>query len=105
MDKIKQIKEEDFQKEIIEANVPVLVDFWAQWCRPCLKMQPFLKEISEEFEGKMKVCEVNVDENPGEAAKYGVRGIPTIFFFKNGEVAARVVGGSSGQKGAPTPCA
>jgi thioredoxin 1 len=55
-------------------------------------MKPFIKEIAEEFEGKIKVCEVNVDENPSEAAKYGVRGIPTIFFFKNGEVAARVVG-------------
>ncbi len=92
MSKIKEIKENDFQKEIIEANLPVLVDFWAEWCRPCLKMKPFIKEIAEEFEGKIKVCEVNVDENPSEAAKYGVRGIPSIFFFKNGELAARVVG-------------
>lgn len=92
MSEIKQVKQEDFQKEIIEADLPVLVDFWAEWCHPCLKMKPSLKEISEEFEGKIKICEVNVDENPSEPAKYGVRGIPTILFFKNGEVAARIVG-------------
>lgn len=92
MSRVKQIRQKDFQREIIEANLPVLVDFFAEWCRPCLRMKPFIKEIAEEFEGKIKVCEVNVDENPSEAAKYGVRGIPTIFFFKNGEVAARVVG-------------
>lgn len=92
MPNIKQIKEGDFQKEVIEAKLPVLVDFWAEWCHPCLKMKPLIKEISEEFEGKIKVCELNVDQNPSDAAKYGVRGIPTIFFFKNGEVAGRVVG-------------
>ena len=89
---VKEIKEENFQKEVIEANLPVLVDFWAEWCNPCLKMKPLIKEIAEEFEGRIKVCELNVDQNPAEAAKYGIRSIPTIFFFKNGEVAGRVVG-------------
>ena len=89
---IKQIKEDDFQKEVIEANLPVLVDFWAEWCNPCLKMKPLIKQISEEFEGKIKVCELNVDQNPAKAANYGIRSIPTIFFFKNGEVVSQVVG-------------
>ena len=89
---VKEIKEENFQKEVIEADLPVLVDFWAEWCNPCLKMKPLIKKIGEEFEGRIKVCELNVDQNPGKAAKYGIRSIPTIFFFKNGEVVGRVVG-------------
>lgn len=92
MAEVKQIKEEDFQKEVIEADLPVLVDFWAEWCNPCLKMKPLIKEIGKEFEGKIKICELNVDQNPGKAANYGIKSIPTIFFFKNGEVAGRVVG-------------
>lgn len=92
MTKFKQIKEKDFQEEVIESELPVLVDFWAEWCSPCLKMKPLIKEIGEEFEGRIKVCELNVDQNPGNAANYGVRSIPTIFFFKNGKVTGRVVG-------------
>jgi thioredoxin 1 len=92
MAEVKQIKEENFQKEVLETDLPVLVDFWAEWCNPCLKMKPLIEEISQEFKGKIKVCELNVDQNPGKAATYGIRSIPTIFFFKNGEVAGQVVG-------------
>ncbi len=92
MSPIKELKKEDFQKKVLEADKPVLVDFGAQWCNPCLKMEPIVEELSEEFEGKIEIYKVNVDEDASKAAEYGVRGIPAYFFFKKGEVVDRLVG-------------
>lgn len=92
MGEVKQIKADDFKKEVLESEKPVFVDFWAEWCGPCKKMEPVVEELSEEFKDDVKFFKLNVDENPSIAAEYGVRGIPTFFLFKNGEVLDRVVG-------------
>ena len=79
-------------KEVLSTDLPVLVDFWAEWCGPCRMVGPTIDEISKEYEGKAVVGKVNVDNNPDTAAEYGIRNIPTILFFKNGEVVDKVVG-------------
>ena len=79
-------------KEVLSTDLPVLVDFWAEWCGPCRMVGPTIDQISKEFEGKAVVGKVNVDNNPDTAAEYGIRNIPTILFFKNGEVVDKVVG-------------
>jgi thioredoxin 1 len=86
------LTDKNFNDEVINSQVPVLVDFWAVWCGPCQMIGPVIAEIAQEFEGKIKVGKVNVDENQATAAKYGIRGIPTLLFFKGGEVANQVVG-------------
>ena len=91
MSRVKELKEEDFQEKVLEADKPVVIDFWAKWCNPCLKMDPIVEELSEEFKGKVKIYKLNVDENTSKAAEYGVRGISVYFFFKDGEVVDRVV--------------
>ena len=82
----------NFEADVIKAEQPVLVDFWAEWCGPCKALAPKLDEIASEMDGKMKVVKVNIDENPDSPAKYGVRGIPTLILFKDGEAVARKVG-------------
>ncbi len=84
--------EESFQKEVIEAELPVLVDFSAEWCGPCKMVDPIVHELSEDWAGKVKVVKVDADESPGILMKYGVMGIPTLMFFVNGEVKERVTG-------------
>lgn len=81
-----------FQSDVLEASEPVVVDFWAEWCGPCKMISPALEEISAEMNGKIKVAKLNIDENPELAAQYGVRSIPTLMLFKNGEVADVKVG-------------
>ncbi len=88
----KKVTDGTFDSEVLQSNVPVLVDFWAEWCGPCLALGPKLEEIAGEFAGKVTVVKINVDENQGAPAKYGVRGIPTMIVFKGGEEVDQIVG-------------
>ena len=88
----KQVTDGTFELDVLRADGPVLVDFWAEWCGPCKQIAPSLDEISEELEGKVSLAKVNIDENPETPSKYGVRGIPTLMLFKDGEVASTKVG-------------
>ncbi|MFT5277200.1 MAG: thioredoxin 1 [Glaciecola sp.] len=94
-DKIISLSDEKFDADVINANGPVLVDFWAEWCGPCKMIAPILSEIADEFEGKVTVGKLNVDENNETPPKYGIRGIPTLLLFKDGAVAATKVGALS----------
>ena len=87
-----KIDNDNFQSDVLQSDLPVVVDFWAEWCGPCKAIGPSLEEISEEMEGKVKITKVNIDENPDIAAQYGVRSIPTLVLFKNGEAASMQVG-------------
>ncbi len=86
------VTDDTFQKEVLEADQPTIVDFWATWCGPCQMIGPIFEELSNEYAGKVKFAKVNVDENPKIPANYGVRGIPTLIVFKGGEVADQIVG-------------
>ena len=88
----KAITDASFAADVLESDTPVLVDFWAEWCGPCKMIGPSLEEISDELAGKVTIAKINIDENPDAPAKYGVRGIPTMILFKNGEAAATKVG-------------
>ncbi|MCC9266168.1 thioredoxin TrxA, partial [Bacillus velezensis] len=94
-DKIIHLTDDSFGTKVLQAEGAILVDFWAEWCGPCKMIAPILDEIAEEFEGKLTVTKLNIDENPATAPKYGIRGIPTLLLFKNGEVAATKVGALS----------
>lgn len=81
-----------FDAEVRQSDIPVVVDFWAEWCGPCKQIGPALEELSSEFEGRVKIAKVNVDENPNTAASMGIRGIPALFLFKDGQVVSNKVG-------------
>lgn len=84
--------DDSFDQDVLQAEKPVLVDFWATWCGPCVAMAPVIDQVADEYQGKVKVGKLDVDSNPGSASRYQVRGIPTMLLFKNGQVVDQVVG-------------
>ncbi len=92
MANITELSDADFQGEVLDSKVPVLVDFWAPWCGPCRAITPALEELAQEYEGRARIVKINVDDHQGTAATYGVRSIPNLIVFKNGEVAEQIVG-------------
>ena len=93
-----KVSDATFEAEVLKSAEPVVVDFWAEWCGPCRMIAPALEEIAGSLNGKVKIVKLNVDENPGVAAKYGIMSIPTLMLFKNGELASRQVGAAPKQK-------
>ncbi|MCF6338126.1 MAG: thioredoxin TrxA [Gammaproteobacteria bacterium] len=89
------LTDDSFEDEVVKAEGPVLVDYWADWCGPCKMIAPILDEIAEEYKDKVKIAKLNIDENPGTPPKYGIRGIPTLMLFKGGNVEATKVGAVS----------
>lgn len=92
---VNYISDASFEQEVLQSPLPVLVDYWADWCGPCKMISPILDEVAKEYAGKLKVCKLNIDENQATPPKFGIRGIPTLMIFKNGNVEATKVGALS----------
>lgn len=94
MSKTIDLTDDNFENEVLKSDLPVLVDFWAPWCQPCLMLAPILDELAEDFDGRLKICKVNieVEENRGLASKYGIQSIPNMKLFKNGELTGEFIG-------------
>ena len=95
MTDIQHVSDESFDSDVLNSGVPVLVAYWAEWCGPCKVIAPVLEEIASEYDGKIKVCKLDIDANEATPPKYGIRGIPTLMLFKNGNVEATKVGALS----------
>ena len=95
---VDSVTDKTFDQDVLKASGPVVVDFWAEWCGPCKMIAPALEEISKSLTGKVKIVKLNVDENPGTAAKFGIMSIPTLMLFKDGQLASRQVGAAPKQK-------
>lgn len=89
---ITNVTDSNFKSQVLKSILPVLVDYWAKWCEPCKIISPILQEINDEYDKKLKICKLNIDENPETPPRYGIRGIPTLMLFKDGEVEATKVG-------------
>jgi len=94
-DAIVYVSDSTFDSEVLQSGTPVLVDYWAEWCGPCKMIAPILDDVAKEYAGKLKIAKLNIDENHDTPPKYGIRGIPTLMLFKNGDVAATKVGALS----------
>jgi thioredoxin 1 len=94
-EQIVHVTDDSFENEVLQSGVPVLVDYWAEWCGPCKMIAPVLDEIAGEYNGKVKIAKLNIDDNPNIPPRYGIRGIPTLMLFKDGEVEATKVGAVS----------
>ena len=92
MSLVLNITDDSFETEVLKSEIPVLIDFWAEWCGPCKVLGPIIDDVAPDFNGKVKFTKINIDENPTTAPKYGIRGIPTIMIFKSGELTATSVG-------------
>ncbi|MDG2071730.1 MAG: thioredoxin TrxA [Pseudomonadales bacterium] len=95
MSDINHVSDDTFESEVLSSDLPVLVDYWAEWCGPCKVIAPVLEEIASEYDGKIKICKLDIDANEDTPPKYGIRGIPTLMLFKNGAVEATKVGALS----------
>ena len=91
-EKVHEFTDAQFDADVLKSDIPVVVDFWATWCAPCKAIAPVLDQLADEYDGRIKVGKVNVDENPATPAQYGVRGIPTMILFKDGEIVDQLVG-------------
>ena len=94
-EQIVHLSDASFEQEVLQSDLPVLVDYWAEWCGPCKMIAPLLDEIATDYQGKLKVSKLNIDNNPGTPPQFGIRGIPTLMIFKNGSAAATKVGALS----------
>ena len=92
---IQHVTDDSFEPEVLKSDVPVLVDYWAEWCGPCKMIAPILDQVAQEYDGRLKIAKLNVDENQSTPAKFGIRGIPTLMLFKNGNLEAKRVGALS----------
>ena len=89
---MKDVSDDTFESVVLKSDTPVLIDFWATWCAPCKAIAPTLEELAKDYDGKVKIVKMNVDDNPSTPGKYGVRGIPTLILFKGGEIVDQLVG-------------
>ena len=92
---ISHLTDETFEEEVIQSKIPILVDYWAEWCGPCKMIAPILEALISEYDGKIKIAKLNIDENPQTPTKYGIRGIPTLMIFKDGNIESTKVGALS----------
>src|SRR2546430_16606191 len=92
MSAVQEVNDKNFEIEVLKSDLPVLIDFWAPWCGPCKQIAPVVDELAKEYAGRLKIVKMNVDDNPQTPSKYGVRGIPNLILFKNGQVRDQIVG-------------